>query len=135
MFFSNIHYVPVIVAAVIGVGVGFVWYAPWAFGKRFIASIPNAETREKKAMAPIFTMTAIMTLITAFVLAALFNSLVVTSIWGILLTALLVWLGFSVPLKLYDYLFGADKLAYFWIAIGYELVTIIVMSLIIGIFG
>lgn len=143
MFFSNINlWIPALAAIVAG-ALGFVWYAPWAFGKLWIKSMglsheemaARKKAKEGKPMWPIHLGTFIATLATAFVLAALFNSLVVTSVWGLVMIGFLMWLGFSAPVKFYDFLFAGDSFAYFAISAGYELVAILAMSLIIGIFG
>jgi hypothetical protein len=48
-----------------------------------------------------------------------------------MLTGLLVWIGFVVPLKLGDALWGG-KWPLFWIGIGYNLVYLLVAGAIIG---
>ncbi|HEY4500291.1 MAG TPA: DUF1761 domain-containing protein [Candidatus Paceibacterota bacterium] len=132
MFFQNINYWIVITATIVGMIVGFIWYAPWAFGKLWIKS--KSAPAEKPKTSTWIGMT-ISTLITAFVLATLFNSLIIVSLWGLVLTAFLLWVGFAVPMKLGDYYFGGDSFTFFLLSVGHELVLLIVMSLIIGIFG
>jgi hypothetical protein len=75
------------------------------------------------------------TLARAFVIAVVFNSLVIVGLGGIVCAAVLLWLGFSVVTKLGDYLFGGDTFTFFLLSIGHDLVVTVVMSLIIGIFG
>ena len=141
MFFSNINYWVVVAATVAGMVVGFVWYAPWAFGKLWIRSKGWSDEEIarkqalKKSMWKQFSAMTVGTFLTAFALAALFHSLVVVSMGGMLVVALTVWLGFSVPLKLGDYLFGGDTLAAFLLSIGQERGASALMSLIVGIFG
>ncbi|MEK7163420.1 MAG: DUF1761 domain-containing protein [Patescibacteria group bacterium] len=140
MFFQNINYWVVIAAAIIGMIVGFLWHAPWAFGPLWMKSKGWTEEsmRAKKAgksMAPVWVGMTAVTFITAFVIAAIFNSLVVVSFWGIILTAFLLWIGFAVPMKLADYYFGGDNFVFFLLSVGHELAVLIVMSAIIGIFG
>lgn len=140
MFFSNINFLVVAVAALVGMFIGFTWYSPWAFGKIWLKAKGwnNDDTKEKKqqkSMVPVYVMTFISTFITAFVIAALFNSLLVISIQGIILTGLLLSIGFMVPVKFADYQFAGDSLKLFFINAGYWVVEAVVMSLIIGIFG
>ena len=91
--------------------------------------------KDGKPMTPIWITTIFFTLVTAFIISALFNSLIVTSIGGMFLIALCVWIGFVVPVKLSDYLFGGDSFTFMLLSVGHELVVIIIMSLIIGIWG
>ncbi len=131
MFFQNINYWVVVVATVVGMIVGFIWYAPWAFGRLLAKS---KQMPAEKPRARTWIGMTVSTFVTAFVLAALFNSLVIVGFWGLILAALLLWLGFAVPMKLGDYYFGGDSLAFFLISVGHELAVVVVMSIIVGIF-
>lgn len=140
MFFHNISYITTLIAGLAGLAVGFVWYAPWAFGKLWMKSkglTPELiHTRDaEKSMILVWSSMTLSTLVTAFILAALFNSLIVTTVGGIFLVALCVWIGFVVPVKLGDYHFGGDTFVSFLISVGQQLAAIIVMSLVIGIWG
>ncbi len=140
MFIGNINVWVLLLATFVGMSVGFVWYAPWAFGKLWLQSKGwSDETlrnkKEGKPMWPVFLASTIATLITALVLAVLFNSLVILGIWNMTFAAVLLWIGLIVPVKLGDYLFGGDTFTFFLIAIGHYLVSTVLMSLIIGIFG
>ncbi len=140
MFFQNINYVTVVIAAILGMVVGYIWYSPWAFGKLWMKSKgwteeSMREASKGKSMASSYALMTLSTLVTAFILAALFNSLVVTSIVGMIVVALCVWIGFIVPTKLGDLLFGGDTRTFFLISIGHGLVVAVVMSLVIGIWG
>lgn len=140
MFFGNISIVPVLAATVASLLLGFAWHAQWAFGKLWMKhkSWTDAQLndkRSKQAMWKANTAVFVSSLITSLVLAALFNSLIVTSICGILWLSLLVWAGFSMPMKLYDYLYGGDSFKFFCLASAYQLVATALMALIVGLFS
>lgn len=140
MFFGELPYITIIVAALLGMGVGFVWYAPWAFGKLWLKSKGWSdellrEKKEGKSMVPTYVFMTLGNVALALVLAVLFNSLMVIGFSGIFTLAFLTWLGFVVPVKLGDYLYGGDSFTFFLISIGYNLAAILVMSYVIGIFG
>ncbi|MEK7607623.1 MAG: DUF1761 domain-containing protein [Patescibacteria group bacterium] len=140
MFFQNINYWVIIVATIAGMIVGFVWYAPWAFGKLWLRLKSKTEEnshdkKQDKPKASVWIGMTISTLVTAFILAVLFNSLVIVSFWSIILSAFLLWIGFAVPMKLGDYCFGDDSFILFLISVGHELAVLAAMSIIIGIFG
>jgi hypothetical protein len=140
MFFGNLNYITIIVATIIGTAVGALWYTPYTFGPLWLKTKVWTDEHMKakkhgKSMVRVHTLQFFGTLAIAVVLAGLFNSLIVTGITGILFTGFCVWIGFSVPTKLVDYLFGGDSLAFFLISIGHELATILAMSVVIGIFG
>ncbi len=140
MFFAHLPYITIIAAAIAGVVVSFIWHAPWAFGTLWLRSKGwtdelLAEKKNGKPMAPIYAYHALGTLVQAFVIAVLFNSLIVVGFSGVLLLALLVWAGFTVPVKLGDYLYGGDSFTFFLLSIGYQFVAIVVMTFILAIFG
>lgn len=139
MFFTNINVWTVLAAAVAGMLVGFVWYAKWAFGPLWLKHKAWSDEalrakKEGKPMWPTWLSMSVSTLASAFILAAVFNSLVVMSLWGILATAFLLWLAFVVPVKLAEYLYGADTLPFFLVSVGHDLVKILIMSVIVGLF-
>lgn len=140
MFFENINYISVVVAAVVGLGVGLIWYAPWAFGPLWMKSKGWSDEmlvakKAKQKMWAVFAAQTVGYALTAYALAVLANSLVVTSFFGMFLVALVPWLGFTVPTKLGDYLFGGDSSVYFLISIGHTLVSAAVIAVIVGLFA
>jgi len=123
-----INYLSVLIAAALIMGVGALWYGP-AFGKHWMKlkgytpeSVKNMKLSAKKAMA----LAALGALVTAFVLALLVRLLNPIGIGGAFMLALLVWVGFTVPLKANDVLFeeGDWKLFGFHIAENFVAVFI-----------
>lgn len=143
MFFLNINYLVVFIAAIISVGLGFLWYSPIMFSKLWIKEIgygaeKMAEMKKKndrRKMSRDYGLTGAASLITALVVAALLNSLVITSFGGLIWLAVLLWLALSMPVSLYASLYGKDSWIMSAINSGYYLVSLVVMTLIIGIFG
>lgn len=140
MFFGNINYIVIIIASLVSVGLGFLWYSPFVFGPLWLKTKGWTDEHMKakkhgQSMVSVHSALVLSALVSAFILSALFNSLVVTSFWGILFVGFYVWLGFMVPVKLADYLFGGDSFTFFLISVGHQLLSTLVMALIIGIFG
>ncbi|HEU0080516.1 MAG TPA: DUF1761 domain-containing protein [Candidatus Paceibacterota bacterium] len=143
MFFQHINYLTVVIAAVVSMGVGFSWYSPALFGKRWMKEMGTSEAeaeeyRKKMTSADkarMYGAPLLMALLNAFVVAVLLNSLVVTSIAGMAVFAFFVWLGFSMPVAANNAVFGKDSPVLFAINAGYQLVNILLASLIIGIWG
>ncbi len=140
MFFGNLNYIVIVIAAVVGMALGIVWHSPFAFGKLWLkyAGWTEEHLRAKKAKQSMVAVNVAMTvgmLAQAFILAALFKSLIVVGLGGILLVALCVWIGFAVPVHLGNYLYGGDSWQFFLIEAGYQLVAIAAMALVIGIFA
>lgn len=135
MFFENISYLTVVIAAVVGIGVGFLWYSPIAFGKQFMKETGMTAEKGQKGMGKTYALMTLFTLVTAYVTAALLNSLVIVGFGGLIVLAFLLWLAFSMPVALNHVLFGKDSYTLFAINTGYQLVYMVLMTLIIGIFG
>jgi len=144
MFFQNISFVVVIMSAVVAIGLGFLWYSPIMFFKRWAKemgyTVEYIEEQKKKKdgqknMVKDYILLAVFTMVTSFVIAAILNSLIVTGFGGLILLAILLWLAFSMPVALNSVLFGKDSIVLFSINTGYHLVSIMLMTLIIGIFS
>lgn len=140
MFFGNLNYIVIVIAALVGMALGYIWYSPFLFGPLWLKTKGWTDEHMKvkkngQSMPRVFATMTLGTLVSAFILAGLYNSLVIVGFWGIVLVALSVWVGFVVPAKLIDYLFGGDSFVFFLLSIGHELIVIVIMALIIGIFG
>ena len=140
MFFQNLNYITMVVATIAGMVVGFIWYAPFAFGKvwlRLKEQNGNETQREKenKPTWPIYLLSGLGTLASAFALSVIFNSIIIVGIWGILIAAFVVWIGFFVPVKLSDFIYGGESPVLFLISAGHYLLAIIIMAFIIAFFG
>jgi hypothetical protein len=143
MFFENINYITAVVGAIVAMGLGFVWYSPIMFAKRWMKEMnytPEGIEEMKKrnsnsGMAKTYSISVLFTLVASIVVAALLNSLIVTSFGGLFLFAFLLWLAFSMPVALNSVLFGKDSFMLFVINSGYQLGVIIILALINGIWG
>lgn len=136
----EVNYLAVLVSAVASMVIGSIWYGP-LFGKKFIALMgmdkmsPEQQAEMKKGMTMTYVWQFIASLVMFYVLAhvmglsqSFYNySPVQTG----LTTAFWVWLGFVVPIKLGDALWGG-KMALFWLGIGNMLLTLLAAGAIIG---
>lgn len=127
----------VLVAAIASMVIGSFWYGP-LFGKLFMRASGmdqwSKEKREAEMKNMVWTYLAqfVASLVTFYVLAllieGLFGGLSATN--GIK-AALIAWIGFVVPVKLGDALWGG-KMSLFWLGIGNMLVTLVAAGAIIG---
>ncbi|OGI67608.1 hypothetical protein A2732_02310 [Candidatus Nomurabacteria bacterium RIFCSPHIGHO2_01_FULL_40_10] len=132
----EINYLAVLVAAIASMVVGSVWYGP-LFGKKFAQAMgmdklsPEQQAEMKKGMTMTYLWQFVASLVMFYVLAWLMGALNQMSVVGGLTAAFWVWIGFVVPLKLSDAIWGG-KMSLFWIDIGANLVTLLVAGAIIG---
>ncbi|MCU1550096.1 MAG: hypothetical protein JWR36_656 [Glaciihabitans sp.] len=133
----HINYWAVILATLSSMIVGSVWYTPRVFGNYWMKAAkvtPSGKARD--AVVPIVT-TVIVSFITAWVLAgAVFiafefygGNFLVNS----LVTAILLWAGFTAARFVTHDAFDQRPSGLTVLNISHELVTILIMAVIIGV--
>jgi hypothetical protein len=139
MFFVNINLVVVVVAAIISMIIGFIWYSPWVFGKAWMKAIgvvpgPEADAK-KKGMWKTFLLSFLLTIVTSFIIAVVVNSVFTMDIVAALITGLTLSIGFVVSIRLNDKLFSPTSWSVFLISTGYYTVSVVVMTTVITLFS
>lgn len=140
MFFHDISFITVICSALVSMALGFVWYSPFLFGKRWNAEMGHTEESLKSitngsGMVRTYTVGSALALVTAYCIAVIFNSVVFVGLSGLIIAALVLWMGFMLPVMVNGFLYAKDSLVLLAINASYQLVSILLMSFIIGIFG
>ena len=135
-FDVTVNFWAVLVSAIASMVVGSVWYGP-LFGKVFIKAMgmdqwsPDKQAEMKKGMMLSYLWQFVASLVMFYVFAWLMGALGAVSVMGGIQAAFWVWLGFIVPMKFGDALWGG-KMTLFWIGIGNSLVTLLAAGAIIG---
>lgn len=133
---TGVNYWAVFVSGIASMIIGSIWYGP-LFGKLFMREMgmdtmsKEKKQEMKKGMWMNYLGQFIASLVMLYVLAGLIVGFDKASVGGGMQTALLVWVGFVVPIKLGDALWGGNK-AMFWLAIGNMLLTFLAGGAIIG---
>ncbi len=131
-----INYWAVLASAVASMVIGSIWYGP-LFGKMFMSLMgmdqwsPEKQAEMKKSMTLTYVWQFIASLVMFYVFAWLLGATNQVSVIGGLTAAFWVWIGFIVPLKLGDALWGG-KMTLFWLGIGNMAVTLAVGAVILG---
>jgi hypothetical protein len=132
----SVNFWAVLVSAIASMVVGSIWYGP-LFGKTFMGAMgmdqwsPEKKEAMKKSMTLSYLWQFIASLVMFYVLAWFVGALNQMTVMGAVTTAFLAWLGFIVPLKFGDALWGG-KMVLFWIGMSNSLVTLLVGAAIIG---
>ena len=132
----TVNFWAVLVSAIASMVIGSIWYGP-LFGKKFMKAMEmdkmsaEKQAQMKKAMGMMYFAQFIASLVMFYVLARFIGGSGVLSVHIGLMTALWVWIGFVVPLKFGDSLWGG-KMTLFWIGVSNMLVTLLVSGAIIG---
>ncbi|MBP6942686.1 MAG: DUF1761 domain-containing protein [Candidatus Buchananbacteria bacterium] len=132
----DINYLAVLACAVASMIIGSIWYGP-LFGKLFMKEMgmnswtPKQQAAMKQKMAMSYAAQFVASLVMFFVFAKFVNNAGELTIAGGLMMGLWIWIGFVVPLKLGETIWGG-KMSLFWLGVGNMLVTLLVAGAIIG---
>lgn len=134
MSLAELNFLAVGTATVLTFVLGGLWYSPLLFGKPWMAGHGYTETelREKQAgMGPTYAISFVCWLVMAAVLALVaphFGD-------GVLPTlhmGLLLWLGFAATVGLTNNLFSDNPFSLWAIDAGYQVVSIAIMAVVLG---
>lgn len=132
MFIFSVNYLSVVVAAIIPMILGALWYGP-LFGKQWmiLQGIDPNNAQKKKEMQQqakaSYILSFLGNIITSFVMAALIATIGIASISQAIILAFLVWLGFAMFLQLQGVLWGEVKPRLWLLNTSYTLLTWICM--------
>ena len=118
--------------------VGTVWYLPKMFGNRWQA-LTGVDPNKPKSKAAAYGGSFAASAVTAIALAVVIDLVAPAVDQPFLVVALvtggILWAGFTAARILVHELFESRDLRIWGITAAYELVTILVMAAIIGLFG
>jgi len=104
-----------------------------------LTTLTGVGPNKPKRAALTYVPTVVASAITAFVIAHLTwltrASFGVQSLLAALISGFFLWLGFTAARTLVHDAFDGPNSRIFFITIGHELITILVMALIVGLFG
>ena len=131
----EVNYWAVALATISTMIVGSIWYTPNVFGNYWMR-VAKVDMEDRSAVGPILT-TLIVSFISAWVLAiatqvawlAFGGSYLLLA----LLTGVLLWAGFTAARFITHDAFEGRPAGLTIVNIGHELVTVVVMALIIGV--
>lgn len=127
--FANINFLGVIVAGVLFMILGALWYSPFLFGNMWLKMIgKTAEEIQQTSKPSDYLFAFIGALLSALILEILLNSLGVTALGDGLLVGVLVWLGFVAASTLTYTTFEGPKMNVWMLFQGYQLVMYLIAA-------
>jgi len=90
----GVNYLAVVVAAVVALVIGFIWYSPRVFGNRWMAYLGTTQAQLGNPGPTGMLVGVVASLINAWVLAVLALNLGGKSVTDGILLGVLAWLGF-----------------------------------------
>jgi len=134
MQFSEINYLAVALATVLAFVFGMLWYSPLMFAKAWMAGHGYTEEdleRMQAGMAPTYALSFVCWFVMATVLALIaphFGE----GVGATLHMGALLWLGFSATIGLTNNRFSDKPLSLWVIDAGYQLGSIALMAVVLG---
>lgn len=128
---ASVNYLTVVVAALIPMVLGMVWYGP-LFGKQWMDAmgIKKSDMGKMKKEAPkAYSGSFIAALVMSFVLGQVVNFFNASSASEGMRIGFWLWLGFIVTKSATDMFFGTGKnWTVYYLSMGYQLVSMLGMS-------
>jgi hypothetical protein len=139
MYLMGVHLLPVLVAAIATMVVGFLWYSPLLFAKPWMVLMgydPEDKSRleeMRKGVGQSYAISFVASLVSAFVLAKIIEITTVNSALYGMKIGFAVWLGFVTTVQLTGVLFAKQPFKLYAINTGYQLVCYLVMGAILAV--
>lgn len=123
----HINLLAALVAGIINMVVGAIWYAPAVFGKTWARELGMKENAPMSAnMAQAYGITFIGALIMGYVLALVLGYTGASTTSEGIMMGLWLWLGFAVTIPLNDVVFGKKSWTLYSLNVGYYLVVLVI---------
>ncbi len=136
----QLNFLAILVAGLASMGLGFFWYSPMLFGNpwmKMTGYTKESMDEAQKKMGMMYVLSFAATLIMAWVLtyAVQFAQYATRTDWLYigLSTGFWMWLGFITPVQLTDVIFGNKQWKLYAINTSYQLVSLLIMGAILGI--
>lgn len=139
-FLYNVNYVAILVAALAFMVLGFLWYSPLMFAKPWTKLMGfDMSSKEKikemqKQAGPAYFVSFIGAIVQSTAIAVLSYTLYAQDIGQAALLGFLLWFGFQAPFSLSGVLYAQKPIKLWAIDAGYQLVGLMMASVIIYLF-
>jgi Na+(H+)/acetate symporter ActP len=130
--FSSINFVSVLIAAVVSMAIGFVWYSPKAFGSAWMKCIGMTETdQNKEDMQKSMGIGFLATIISMTFIAIILDIIGASTLTEAVTVAFVLWAATVLPGALHGVAWEKHPMQLVYINTGNALVTYIVGAVIL----
>ena len=137
----EVNYLAVLIAAVVSMVLGFLWYGP-LLGKPWMKEKGYTEEslkEEQSKMGMLYGVSFVLALLTAYVLSHVMmlsqNTFEYTMVMTGVTSAFFMWIGFVLPVQTTNTIFGEQNWKLLAIDTGYQLCSVLAMGLVLGYMG
>ena len=134
----TINLVPVVIAGVINMILGSLWYSPFVIGKLWMRAMGKTEEEIKQgfstgAMGMTYVVNTISSLVFAYVLAHIIKFASLSTFAQGVNVGFWVWLGFVVTTVIPGYMYESRPKMLYFLFIIYQLISITIMGGVLAI--
>jgi hypothetical protein len=132
---AGLNYLAVLVAAIVNMALGALWYSPALFGKRWMDLMGFKQEDMQKRMAGAqraYILTFIGSLLMAYALGRVIWYADAFTLMAGSMIGLLAWIGFVATTHATNYLFEGKSFPLFTLNMGYHLVALVIMGALLG---
>lgn len=131
MFDYAVNYVAVVVAAIVAVVIGFIWYAPPVFGGRWMAMLGRTQA-ELGNPGPSMALGILAALVNAWVLAVLAKTTHSATVGDGVVLGIIAWLGFMATITLAQGVFEKRPMGLWLLNNAHNVIVQAVMGAIVA---
>jgi ABC-type thiamin/hydroxymethylpyrimidine transport system permease subunit len=133
--YTNLNWVAIVVAAVVTIVFGFIYYLPQVLGRRWAAAA-GIDLAAMSQVSPLAYATWIVqALVVAYVLDVLMKALGVSAIGDGLILAFIIWLGFMAVTALDSVIYERRSWEYWLLGQAFRLISLMLMGGVIAYLG
>jgi Protein of unknown function (DUF1761) len=127
----DVNWIAIIVAAIVPMVLGALWYSPVLFAEPWMRAV--GRTREELGDASLgYLLSAVGAFLSSYVLARIMRWAEVDDLWNGALVGLMVWVGFVATVLAVTTFFAGRSRTLWLINAGYQLVALVIMGAIHG---
>jgi len=130
--FEGLNILAIVIAFIVKVVIGAFWYSPAGFGKKWskLTGVDMMKTpKEETNRAIIFV--AISSLLQAFILALVLNTLAPATVFEAITSTLIIWFGLTAITTIGNTLYQRQSLKLWWINASFFLVVMVINAIVI----
>jgi hypothetical protein len=128
----DINYVAVVVAALVPMFLGALWYSTALFARPWMRAVDRTQQELKGAQLG-YVISAVGALFMSYALARIDRWAKVDDLWNGALVGLLIWVGFVATVLAVNTYFSGRPLKLWLINAGYQLVALVLVGAIHGV--
>ena len=128
----QVNYVAIIVAAIVYMALGALWYSKWMFKTKYLNLTKQTPVETKGYASWAMSWATVTAVIMAYVLALTINTFQMKTAANGAIVAAIMWAGFTLTTLAHGYLWYKKPLGLFLIEASHYLISMIVMGAIIG---